>query len=1144
MTASDDGDEHQIFEKVKNVLNQINKHDGPYSALQLGVLKTLDQILEVTDDDNADKIEVKLALQEHALVALPENTAEVLTRSKGGSGLAVELVRRDLTELSVLARALYASTQATRATDEGLDRLYKTLSPIVELHGALVTAGVDVEEREWARSLTCQVPNLRRLRSTPWHEVALVLKLIMAEVTEAGDNDGTAQGNEAFDGTQPWANPPTRAEIRIIQELYAFGEGAPIIRRQVLSVRLGLDVADQLEEMGIFDASAMTPEDTRKLTDLATVQLKQEQEEAASAAQQQSAEEDAPASVGSTPRALPGLVAIAAKLAPTVLKVLPKLSALTKLTNLGGKAGISIMSNKLNAMSSNAGSGTSTGTTATASEGGAKEEEKEEKTSGALSGLVTTIKQVKEIKELLTIDVEAGVAAIELEKARLQANMDYVRQELERVSVAGKTQEEIATAQIALDKAKAAVAASEGWQNHIASDATQTLQSSLQSQRLSLGETSTSTTSSYSSNEELVAKASGGAALYGMNFFPTTTDIVLKPYAPLLATPSFVEMTGAVANFEANVWQTTSVSKASNFLKISENAGSSMAERIATSEGGSGSASFFFASASGSSGKTDLSEKTDAEVKEFERVRSTKNSASTATAIEYIKCPMKSFRIPMTRMQLSEDAYSAAVEVDSIRDADMFLDAYGSHVSNGRQELGGIFYSTITITSVELVNSDSIMAAASKTSSELKEASSNKEVGGSVGLFGFGGKASSVFGKASSTGTTKINTRAESSGSDNRELEARYQQYIRCTGPRAPTPESFADALFNDNSSWAVTDRGPIEALVSITRVLENTIEFMEDSNPDKDSLETSVNYITAAWRIRAKRWGDVLFDETNQTKNDDIPDAVLDLLRTAYPTAQGVVQELIDAVYNALQFEASPADTAFWGDPAHDSRRPSSEAAAQAVAAAIRAAVHVVTGGNSAPSLLSYLDADDVGAYVVKVMTEKEDANKAGFFVEFQGAFSDAELESMWAKLRPFVRFGKFDPAAPADDQSDRTYFESLAPWEQRWIEKDDQFAQTEKTWDSADWEVFQREYFKADEASTFLPELARQLESSFFLNTTTTVDNRDQGVVVRVVPATTVKNLALREAVTEAARVMEPEDWIIFGKIWTAEANPEETN
>ena len=54
-----------------------------------------------------------------------------------------------------------------------------------------------------------------------------------------------------------------------------------------------------------------------------------------------------------------------------------------------------------------------------------------------------------------------------------------------------------------------------------------------------------------------------------------------------------------------------------------------------------------------------------------------------------IKCPMKSFRIPLARMEISEDAYNAALEVDSVRDADMFIDAYGTHVSNGRQEVRG-----------------------------------------------------------------------------------------------------------------------------------------------------------------------------------------------------------------------------------------------------------------------------------------------------------------------------------------------------------------------------------------------------------------------------------------------------------------------
>lgn len=47
---------------------------------------------------------------------------------------------------------------------------------------------------------------------------------------------------------------------------------------------------------------------------------------------------------------------------------------------------------------------------------------------------------------------------------------------------------------------------------------------------------------SYKSNEEIVAKASGGDALYGMNFFPTTVDIVVKPYSRVLKNPSYVQM--------------------------------------------------------------------------------------------------------------------------------------------------------------------------------------------------------------------------------------------------------------------------------------------------------------------------------------------------------------------------------------------------------------------------------------------------------------------------------------------------------------------------------------------------------------------------------------------------------------------------
>lgn len=48
---------------------------------------------------------------------------------------------------------------------------------------------------------------------------------------------------------------------------------------------------------------------------------------------------------------------------------------------------------------------------------------------------------------------------------------------------------------------------------------------------------------------------------------------------------------------------------------------------------------------------------------------------------------MKSFRIPLSQMDLTPDAFEAAILVDSIEKGEEFLDNYGSHVSTGRQEV-------------------------------------------------------------------------------------------------------------------------------------------------------------------------------------------------------------------------------------------------------------------------------------------------------------------------------------------------------------------------------------------------------------------------------------------------------------------------
>lgn len=59
---------------------------------------------------------------------------------------------------------------------------------------------------------------------------------------------------------------------------------------------------------------------------------------------------------------------------------------------------------------------------------------------------------------------------------------------------------------------------------------------------------------------------------------------------------------------------------------------------------------------------------------------------------------MKSFRIPVSTMKMSEEALDSALQVDTLLKASQFIDTFGSHVSNGRHLLGGIFFRTMTMT--------------------------------------------------------------------------------------------------------------------------------------------------------------------------------------------------------------------------------------------------------------------------------------------------------------------------------------------------------------------------------------------------------------------------------------------------------------
>lgn len=71
----------------------------------------------------------------------------------------------------------------------------------------------------------------------------------------------------------------------------------------------------------------------------------------------------------------------------------------------------------------------------------------------------------------------------------------------------------------------------------------------------------------------------------------------------------------------------------------------------------------------------------------------------------------------------------------------------------------------------------------------------------------------------------------------------------KCVGPSTPTPEDFAEALFTDTSTWAVTDRGRLEAMVPATDVLQKAYrQISAISPPDSNKKKLEVRYRCCWW--------------------------------------------------------------------------------------------------------------------------------------------------------------------------------------------------------------------------------------------------------------------------------------------------------
>lgn len=86
----------------------------------------------------------------HACCANYRTTNKALESSGVGSDIALELVRRSLTQLPTLAKVLYTATAEELAADAGLRSLHQELGSGLELYGALVEKGIIPPRRDAA----------------------------------------------------------------------------------------------------------------------------------------------------------------------------------------------------------------------------------------------------------------------------------------------------------------------------------------------------------------------------------------------------------------------------------------------------------------------------------------------------------------------------------------------------------------------------------------------------------------------------------------------------------------------------------------------------------------------------------------------------------------------------------------------------------------------------------------------------------------------------------------------------------------------------------------------------------------------------------------------------------------------------------
>ena len=295
----------------------------------------------------------------------------------------------------------------------------------------------------------------------------------------------------------------------------------------------------------------------------------------------------------------------------------------------------------------------------------------------------------------------------------------------------------------------------------------------------------------YVSNEEVVAAASGGLALYGMMF--DDKGFSKRPPFPLLKKPEYVEWLSPALGFEVRFFKSTEQQASTKFYKTAKSSGLSIAASV--SGGGWG----FHASASAAHS----SESSD------ETSNKQQRQTTHATVTQYVSQPTKAFRIPREDMELNDEAISKAKEIQDEETAKRFLKMYGSHVSEGVHTLGGVFFRNMNVnTEREASVSDVLMAAGNQLDTEV-----------SAGYSGFG------FSVGGSVKTGSFEASGSRKASSTEKISYMSEMTVQTLGPPTTNAEMFSQLLQGNNATWYVIDRGDRDALVPVWKLLPSGLE-------------------------------------------------------------------------------------------------------------------------------------------------------------------------------------------------------------------------------------------------------------------------------------------------------------------------------